>query len=176
VASPRGGTSPPAHLPLPEVQIFGGGAHANRRVDVQDFMVVPVGAQDYVEALEWVADVYRSAGEIMEDRNLSAGVADEGGFWPLFDTNEEAIETLLLAIEKSGRRPGEDVAISLDIAASEFGSNGLYRLSRDGLELDSEGMCGMIGEWIARYPVCAIEDPLGEDDVPGLARFHPDER
>jgi enolase len=162
---------PPAHLPLPEVQIFGGGAHANRRVDVQDFMVVPVGARDYVEALEWVADVYRSAGEIMNDRNLSAGVADEGGYWPLFDTNEEAIETLLLAIEKSGRRPGEDVAISLDIAASEFGSNGIYRLSRDGLELDTEGMCGMIGEWIARYPICAIEDPLGEDDVSGLARF-----
>jgi enolase len=96
----------PAHLPLPEVQIFGGGAHANRRVDVQDFMVVPVGAQDYVEALEWVADVYRSAGEIMEDRHLSAGVADEGGFWPLFDTNEEAIETLLLAIEKAGAARG----------------------------------------------------------------------
>jgi len=161
----------PTHLPLPEVQIFGGGAHANRRVDVQDFMVVPVGAQDYVEALEWVANVYRAAGAIMDDRNLSAGVADEGGFWPLFDTNEEAIETLLLAIERSGHRPGEDVAISLDIAATEFGGNGRYRLSRDGVEMDSEGLCDMIGNWIARYPIIAVEDPLAEDDIAGLAQF-----
>jgi enolase len=165
------GDRAPAHLPLPEVQIFGGGAHANRRVDVQDFMVVPVGAQDYVEALEWVADVYRTAGEIMSRKGLSAGVADEGGFWPLFNTNEEAIETLLRAIEQSGHRTGEDVAISLDIAASEFGVDGRYRLSRDGVELGSDALGEMIEGWISRYPIVSVEDPLGEDDVSGLARF-----
>ena len=165
------GDRAPAHLPLPEVQIFGGGAHANRRVDVQDFMVVPVGAQDYVEALEWVADVYRTAGEIMSRKGLSAGVADEGGFWPLFNTNEEAIETLLRAIEQSGHRPGADVAISLDIAASEFGVDGRYRLSRDGVELGSDALREMIEGWISRYPIVSVEDPLGEDDVSGMARL-----
>lgn len=161
----------PAHLPLPEVQIFGGGAHAARRVDIQDFMVVPIGAMDYVQALEWVSDVYHAAGQLMSDSGRIAGVADEGGFWPMFDTNEEAIETLLRAIEKSGHRPGEDVAISLDIAASEFGKNGLYRLSRDGVELNSEAFGDTVLSWLDTYPIIAVEDPLGEDDMPGLARF-----
>lgn len=161
----------PAHLPLPEVQIFGGGAHAARRVDIQDFMVVPIGAADYVQALEWVADVYHAAGQLMSDSGKIAGVADEGGFWPMFDTNEEAIETLLRAIEKSGHRPGEDVAISLDIAASEFGENGQYRLSRDGVELSSEVFAETVLSWLDTYPIVAVEDPLGEDDFPGLAHF-----
>ena len=161
----------PAHLPMPEVQIFGGGAHAARRVDVQDFMVVPVGATDYVEALEWVADVYQAAGRLMADSGRIAGVADEGGFWPMFDTNEEAIETLLRAIEKSGHRPGEDVAISLDIAASEFGKDGRYTLSRDGVELGSDAFGDLVLDWIKNYPIVAVEDPLGEDDMSGLARF-----
>ncbi len=161
----------PAHLPMPEVQIFGGGAHAARRVDVQDFMVVPVGAADYVEALEWVADVYQAAGRLMADSGRIAGVADEGGFWPMFDTNEEAIETLLRAIEKSGHRPGEDVAISLDIAASEFGKDGRYTLSRDGVELGSDAFGDLVLDWIKNYPIVAVEDPLGEDDMSGLARF-----
>lgn len=161
----------PAHLPLPEVQIFGGGAHAARRVDVQDFMVVPVGAADYIEALEWVADVYQAAGQLMADSGRIAGVADEGGFWPMFGTNEEAIETLLRAIEKSGHRPREDVAISLDIAASEFGRNGRYTLSRDGTELGSDAFGELVREWINRYSIVAVEDPLGEDDISGLSRF-----
>lgn len=161
----------PAFLPLPEVQIFGGGAHAARRVDIQDFMVVPVGASDFIEALEWVADVYNAAGHLMSDSGRIAGVADEGGFWPMFDTNEEAIETLLRAIEKSGHRPGEDVAISLDVAASEFGKNGQYRLSRDGVELSSDAFGDVVLSWLDTYPIVAVEDPLGEDDIAGLARF-----
>ena len=165
------GDREPAHLPLPEVQIFGGGAHAARRVDVQDFMVVPIGATDYREALEWVANVYQAAGELMADSGRSAGVADEGGFWPMFDTNEEAIETLLRAIEKSGHRPGEDVAISLDIAASEFGSNGRYKLSRDGVDMDSDAFGDVVLGWLKTYPIVAVEDPLAEDDLAGLARF-----
>lgn len=165
------GDHPPAHLPLPEVQIFGGGAHAARRVDVQDFMVVPVGASDYRQALEWVADVYYAAGQLMADTGRIAGVADEGGFWPLFDTNEEAIETLLRAIEKSGHRPGEDVAISLDIAASEFGKNGTYRLSRDDVEMNSLEFGELVLGWLATYPIVSVEDPLAEDDIAGLSSF-----
>lgn len=165
------GDRDPAHLPLPEVQIFGGGAHAARRVDVQDFMVVPIGAADYREALEWVADVYQAAGELMTDSGRNAGVADEGGFWPMFDTNEEAIETVLRAIEKSGHRPGEDVAISLDIAASEFGGTGRYKLSCEGEEMDSDAFGDVVLGWLKSYPIVAVEDPLAEDDLAGLARF-----
>jgi len=165
------GDSTPAFLPLPEVQIFGGGAHAARRVDVQDFMVVPIGAGDYREALEWVARVYAAAGRLMADTGRLAGVADEGGFWPQFATNEEALEALVAAIEKAGLRPGEDVAISLDIAASEFGSGGAYKLARDGLEMESDALIAYLAGWLRTYPIVAVEDPLAEDDVEGLARF-----
>lgn len=158
-------------LPLPEIQIFGGGAHAARRVDVQDFMVMAVGAGSFAQALEWTAEVYRHAGRIMADGGRLQGVADEGGFWPAFDGNEEALETLLRAIEAAGLTPGQDVAISLDIAASEFGRAGRYRLARDGREMDSDELSGMLVDWVERYPIFSIEDPLAEDDPEGLARF-----
>lgn len=158
-------------LPLPEVQIFGGGAHAGRRVDVQDFMVIAVGAADYAQALEWTAEVYRAAGRLMADAGLLAGVADEGGWWPAFDSNEAALDFLLRAIERAGYAPGQDVAISLDIAATDFGRGGRYRLARDAREIDSDGMCEMLLGWLARYPIVAIEDPLAEDDAEGLRKF-----
>ena len=158
-------------LPLPEVQIFGGGAHAGRRVDVQDFMVIAVGAADYAQALEWTAEVYRAAGALMAEAGRLAGVADEGGWWPAFDSNREALDFLLRAIERAGYTPGQDVAISLDIAASDFGRGGRYRLAREGREVDSEGMVEMLLGWLARYPIVAIEDPLAEDDAEGLRRF-----
>jgi enolase len=163
-----------ALLPLPEIQIFGGGAHAGRRVDVQDFMVTPIGASTFAEALDWTAEVYRAAGELMSEAGRLQGVADEGGFWPAFDDNEQALEWLLRAIERAGRRPGEEVAISLDIAASEFGRQGRYRLTRargGAKELDSDDMAAMLLSWLQRYPIVAIEDPLAEDDAEGLARF-----
>jgi enolase len=158
-------------LPLPEIQIFGGGAHAGRRVDIQDFMVIAVGATSYAEALEWTSDVYRAAGTIMADRGTLSGVADEGGFWPEFDSNEEALEVLTKAIEKSGHQPGQDVAISLDIAASEFGSGGNYTLARDNKDLNSDMLSGMLVDWVERFPIVSIEDPLGEDDPKGILRF-----
>jgi enolase len=158
-------------LPLPEVQIFGGGAHAGRRVDVQDFMVIAVGAGDYAQALEWTAEVYRAAGLLMAEAGLLAGVADEGGWWPAFAGNEAALDFLLRAIERAGFTPGQDLAISLDIAATDFGRGGRYRLARDGREIDTDGMCEMLLGWLARYPVVAIEDPLAEDDAAGLRRF-----
>ncbi len=161
----------PVRLPLPEIQIFGGGAHAGRRVDIQDFMVIPVGAASYTEALDWTAEVYSSAGTLMAETGCLAGVADEGGFWPMFRTNAEALDMLLRAIERAGFRPGEQVAISLDIAASQFGKAGCYRLGLEQRELDSGGMAGLILDWISRYPIVAIEDPLAEDDSTGFVRF-----
>jgi enolase len=166
-----GGGREDSLLPLPEVQIFGGGAHAGRRVDVQDFMVVAVGAADYAQALEWTAEVYRAAGQLMSEAGLLAGVADEGGWWPAFDSNRQALDFLLRAIERAGYVPGQDVAISLDIAASDFGCGGRYRLAREGREVDSDGMAEMLLDWLARYPIVAIEDPLAEDDAEGLRKF-----
>lgn len=158
-------------MPLPEIQIFGGGAHAARRVDIQDFMVIAVGASEYAEALDWTAEVYRAAGAIMAERGLLAGTADEGGYWPAFDGNEQALETLVEAIERAGLVPGGQIAISLDVAASEFGAPGRYRLARDGRTLDTDGMCEMLGGWIERFPIVSVEDPLAEDDIDGLAAF-----
>jgi enolase len=158
-------------VPLPEIQIFGGGAHAGRRVDVQDFMVVATGAKRFADALEMTAEVYRAAGELMRESGKLAGVADEGGWWPAFDSNEEALAMLVRAIERAGYAPGEDVAISLDIAASEFGRDGRYRLGLEQRELTSEGMIELLLAWLERYPIVSIEDPLAEDDPEGMAAF-----
>jgi enolase len=158
-------------LPLPEIQIFGGGAHAGRRVDIQDFMVVCPRAASFAEALDWTAEVYLAAGRLMAEAGRLSGVADEGGFWPDFATNEEALETLVRAIERAGLVAGEQVAIALDVAASEFGRNGIYRLGLEGRELDSEGLIVLLMGWLERYPIVSIEDPLAEDDVDGFAAF-----
>ncbi len=158
-------------LPLPEIQVFGGGAHAGRRVDVQDFMVIAVGAADYAQSLDWTAEVYRAAGTLMAEAGRLQGVADEGGYWPAFASNEEALDYLLRAIERAGRVPGDDVAISLDIAATDFGRGGRYRLARDGREVNADALAAMLLGWLERYPIVAIEDPLGEDDGEALARF-----
>ena len=158
-------------MPLPEIQIFGGGAHAGRRVDVQDFMVMATGATDYGEALDWTARVYLAAGKLMAERGDLQGVADEGGYWPAFDTNEAALDMLVRSIEAAGLVPGEQVTISLDIAASEFGSKGRYWLGLEGRELDSDGLSEMLLGWLNRYPIVSVEDPLGEDDEAGLIAF-----
>ena len=158
-------------LPMPQIQIFGGGAHAGRRVDVQDFMVVCPGANSFAQALEWTAEVYRHAGLLMAQRGSLFGVADEGGWWPDFSSNEQALEMLVLSIERAGFIPGEQVAIALDIAASEFGKLGQYRLGLESRALDSDGLIDMLLGWIAKYPIVSIEDPLAEDDPEGFARF-----
>ena len=158
-------------LPLPQIQIFGGGAHAGRRVDIQDFMVVCPAATSFAQALEWTAAVYAQAGELMRARGALAGIADEGGWWPAFDTNEEALETLVAAIEAAGFVPGAQVGIALDIAASDFGRGGRYRLGLERRELDSDGLIELLLRWCERFPVLSIEDPLAEDDAEGFARF-----
>jgi enolase len=158
-------------LPMPQIQIFGGGAHAGRRVDVQDFMVVCPGASSFAQALEWTAEVYRHAGLLMAQRRSLFGVADEGGWWPDFSSNEQALEMLVLAIERAGFIPGDQVAIALDIAASEFGQQGQYRLGLESRALDSDGMIEMLLGWIEKYPIVSIEDPLAEDDPAGFVRL-----
>jgi enolase len=158
-------------LPMPQIQVFGGGAHAGRRVDIQDFMVVCPGAGSFVQALEWTAEVYRCAGELMRARGAHGGVADEGGWWPDFSTNEEALETLVASIERAGFVPGSEVAIALDVAASEFGHDGRYRLGLEARELDADGLIELLLRWIERYPIASIEDPLAEDDPAAFARF-----
>ncbi len=158
-------------MPLPEIQIFGGGAHAGRRVDVQDFMVMVPGATSFDEAMEVTSNVYRAAGKIMAKRGHMAGVADEGGWWPVFSSNEEALETLTQAIEDAGEVPGERVIISLDIAASEFGNKDGYKLALEDRAIDTDGMIEILGKWIEKYPIASIEDPLAEDDVAGNQAF-----
>jgi enolase len=158
-------------IPLPEIQIFGGGTHAGRRVDVQDFMIVAVAAQSFDEALAMTAEVYLMAGKMMADSGKLLGVADEGGYWPAFDTNEQALEMLVRAIEKAGYVPGEQIAISLDIAASQFYREGCYRLGVEGRNVDSDGLGDLLVRWIDRYPIVAVEDPLAENDVEGFRKF-----
>src|SRR5688572_3436554 len=161
----------PVSVPLPEIQIFGGGAHAGRRVDIQDFMVIATGAKSFAQALEMTAEVYYAAGKLMAERGALQGVADEGGYWPAFATNEEALEALVRSIERAGFVPGADVAISLDVAASEFGRNGRYRLGLESRELDSDGLSELLLGWCERFPIVSLEDPLAEDDSDGLRRF-----
>ncbi len=158
-------------IPLPEIQIFGGGAHAERRVDIQDFMIMVPGAASFDEVMEVTSEIYFAAGSLMAARGRVAGVADEGGWWPAFDSNEEALETLVAAIEKVGEKPGERVGISLDIAASEFGRNGTYRLALENKEMDTEHFIDLLGGWLDAYPILSIEDPLAEDDPEGMREF-----
>jgi len=158
-------------VPMPQIQIFGGGAHAGRRVDIQDFMVVCPGARDVRQALEWTAEVYRHAGALMQERGASFGVADEGGWWPDFASNEAALQTLVAAIERAGFVPGDEVAIALDVAASELGRGGRYTLGLESRVLDRDAWIELLLRWIDAYPIVSIEDPLGEDDAEGFARF-----
>jgi len=160
----------PVRLPLPEIQIFGGGAHAGHRVDIQDFLVMPVGAESFDEAMVMTAEVYRAAGEIMEERGRRAGVADEGGWWPDFASNEEALETLTRSIDRAGYQY-DQIAISLDIAASEFGRKDFYQLGLEGRHYGTEEWINVLSGWLDRYPILSIEDPVAEDDEPGMQQF-----
>lgn len=151
-------------LPLPEIQIFGGGAHAGRRTDVQDFMVMCPNAGSFRRALEITDDVYRAAGRLMEEKGPLTGVADEGGWWPNFASNEDALDMLTRAIDASGHRAGEDVFISLDIAANELGDANGYHLALDDHRLSSDAWADHIIQWAGQYPILSIEDPAGQDD------------
>ena len=158
-------------LPMPMVQIFGGGAHAGRRVDIQDFLVVPIGAASFDEAMSIAVRVYGAAGRIMADRGGLRGVADEGGWWPEFSSNSDALDALLLAIERSGLKPGVDAAIALDVAASQLRVGSRYRFAAENREMSGDELADILLQWCGRYPIVSIEDPLAQDDAAGMRAF-----
>ena len=158
-------------LPVPQIQIFGGGAHARGRCDIQDYMIVCIGAGSFAEALEWTAQVYAAAGKRLAKRNALQGVADEGGYWPAFRTNEEALAELVGAISDAGFEPGTDIAIALDVAASQFYRGGSYHLALEDRTLASEQLHAMWMRWIERYPIVSIEDPFAETDAAAMRAF-----
>ena len=158
-------------LPVPQVQIFGGGAHARGRVDVQDYMVICIGAGSFTEAIEWTAQIYHAAGARLAKKNLLQGVADEGGYWPAFKTNEEPLAELVGAIADAGLEPGVDAAIALDIAATQLHRGGRYHLALEDRSLSAEQLHAMLLRWIERYPIVSIEDPFAEDDAEAMRAF-----
>jgi len=158
-------------LPVPQIQIFGGGAHASARVDIQDYMVICTGAGSFAEALDWTAQVYAAAGKRLARRGALHGVADEGGYWPAFKSNEEGLAELVGAIADAGLEPGADVSIALDIAASQLFRSGSYQLALEKRALTAEQLHAMLLRWIERYPIVSIEDPFAEHHADALRAF-----
>ncbi len=154
-------------LPLPEIQIFGGGKHAQGRIDIQDFMIMALTARSFEETLEVTANVFHAAADIMRQRGTLAGVADEGGYWPVFDRNEDVFDALLAAIERAGYTPGREVGISLDIAATDLYRDGFYTLGLEQRRFTTAEFAQLMVSWIEKYPIVSIEDPMAEDDWEG---------
>ena len=154
-------------LPVPLMNVLNGGAHADNNVDVQEFMIVPHGAPSFSEALRMGAEVYRALKKVLLDRGLSTGVGDEGGFAPDLKSNEEALTLLIQAIESAGYEAGADVALALDVAATELFKSGTYDLAGEGKTYDAEGLAAMYEGWLDKYPIVSIEDPLDEEDWDG---------
>jgi enolase len=157
---------PNAHqLPVPMLNILNGGAHADTNVDVQEFMVAPIGATTFAEALRWGAETYHALKSVLKSRGLATGVGDEGGFAPSLDTNRAALDLITEAIETAGYRPGEDIALALDVAATEFFADGSYRF--EGAQSSAKELIAYYAELVNAYPLVSIEDPLAEDDWAG---------
>jgi enolase len=154
-------------LPVPFMNVLNGGAHADNGLDVQEFMLVPAGAGSFTEALRTGAEIFHTLKKLLKDKGLSTGVGDEGGFAPSLGGTVEALDLVLRAIERAGYRPGEDVLLALDVAASELGEHGRYRLRADRAEKSSDEMIALYETLLGRYPICSIEDGLGEDDWEG---------
>ena len=154
-------------LPLPLSNILNGGAHADNNLDLQEFMVCPVGLEDFSDALRAVAEVYHALKAVLSGRKLSTAVGDEGGFAPELESNEEALEVIVEAIEAAGYEPGEEMAIAIDPAASEFYSDGVYHLRGEGRRLEAGELVDLYEDWLDRYPIVSIEDGMAEDDWEG---------
>jgi enolase len=154
-------------LPLPMMNIVNGGAHADNNVDLQEFMILPVGFDRFSEALRAGAEVFHALKSVLKARGLSTAVGDEGGFAPDLRSNEEALETILEAIGKAGYKAGEDIALGLDAAASEFFDNGKYHLTGEGKRLMPEQMVEFLEGWVRQYPIVTIEDGMAEQDAAG---------
>lgn len=153
-------------LPLPEIQIIGGGAHANWRTDVQDFLVIATGAKNYRETLEITFNVYHAAGDIFRERNAYYGLADEGGYWPEFETNEEVFAVFIEAIKRAGYTPGKEASISLDIAASDLydEASQTYQFRLENRNFSREQFADLMIEWCDKYPIISVEDPAADTD------------
>ena len=158
-------------LPAPMMNVVNGGAHADTNVDLQEFMIFPLGAPSFAEALRWGAETFHALAGVLHAKGYSTAVGDEGGFAPNLSSNVEAIELVLTAIEKAGYRPGEDISIALDPAASEFHKNGAYVLEGEGKTLSTDEMVAFWADWCGRYPIVSIEDGLGEGDWAGWAKL-----
>jgi enolase len=158
-------------MPVPQVQIYGGGAHARGSVDLQDYLVVCPGAGSFAESLEWIAEVYRAAGARLAKRGAAAGVADEGGWWPAFKSNEEGLAELVGAISDAGFEPRADVAIALDVAASQLYRGGRYHLGLENRSLTAEQLHAMLLRWLEAYPIVSVEDPFAEQDHEAMRAF-----
>ncbi|MGA1294357.1 MAG: phosphopyruvate hydratase [Burkholderiaceae bacterium] len=155
-------------LPVPMMNVINGGAHANNRLDIQEFMILPVGAESFREALRYGAEIFHALKKLIHDRGLSTAVGDEGGFAPSgLGSHEAAIELILQAIDKAGFDAGQQVLLGLDCAASEFYRDGFYHLQAEGLKLDAEGFSNLLATWADRYPIVSIEDGMAENDWAG---------
>jgi enolase len=154
-------------LPVPLMNILNGGKHAENSTDLQEFMIAPIGAPSFREALRWGAEVYHTLRKVLREKGQNTNVGDEGGFAPSLASNEEAVTVILESIERAGYRPGIDIVLALDPAASEFFQDGVYELRREGRRLDSAGMVAFYTDWVTRYPIASIEDGLAEDDWEG---------
>ena len=161
---------PSAHvLPVPMMNILNGGAHADSNVDVQEFMIAPVGAPTFTEALRWGAETYHALKAVLKQHGLSTGVGDEGGFAPDLETNRAALDLIVEAIGKAGYVPGQDIALALDVAATELYNDGAYQF--EGEPQTAEQMSAIYADWLSSYPLVSIEDPLSEDDWAGWQTF-----
>jgi enolase len=159
---------PNAHvLPVPMMNVINGGAHADNNVDLQEFMIMPVGAASFSEALQWGVETYHALRAVLHERGLATAIGDEGGFAPNLGSNEEAVQLLLEAIERAGRTPGDEIALALDVASTEFHSDAGYRLEGEGRTLSSDGMVEYLADLVDRYPLVSIEDGMAEQDWDG---------
>lgn len=156
-------------LPVPMMNVINGGSHADNSVDFQEFMIVPWGATSFAEGLRWGAEVFHTLKKVLSDRALATSVGDEGGFAPNLGSNEEALKLLVEAIEKAGYKPGDDISLAMDVAASEFHEDGKYNLVGEGRTLDAGELIAFYGELCERYPIVSIEDGMDEDDWSGWA-------
>jgi enolase len=161
------GAEDPVILPVPMMNIINGGAHADNSVDIQEFMILPVGAETLSEALRCGSEIFHALKAVLHSRGLSTAVGDEGGFAPDLPSNEAALGTILEAIEKAGYRPGEQVFLGLDVASSEFYRDGMYHLESEGRKFDAAGFTDYLDDLVQRYPIVSIEDGMAEDDWDG---------
>ena len=161
------GGSGPMQMPVPMMNVINGGAHANNNLDMQEFMIIPLGAPNFSEALRYGAETFHALRKLLHDRGMSTAVGDEGGFAPNVKNHEEAIQMILEAIDKAGYTAGSQIAIGLDCAASEFFKDGKYALEGEGLTLDGAGLSNLLATWCDKYPIVSIEDGMAENDWAG---------